>query len=97
MDYSIIWTEILLGEFYMIDFLAYSKIDDNNQTVIPREIRDRFDVDENTIVEWGVGENEEPRINFRKKVTLDDVIGIVKKEDDVKGDWNIDKEVYLNE
>lgn len=81
----------------MIDFLAYSKIDDNNQTVIPREIRDRFDVDENTIVEWGVGENEEPRINFRKKVTLDDVIGIVKKEDDVKGDWNIDKEVYLNE
>lgn len=81
----------------MIDILANTKMYRNKQTIIPSEVRDRFNVDEDTIIEWGVNESGKPTINFRKKVTLKDVAGMVKKENDVKGDWNIDKGVYSDE
>lgn len=81
----------------MMDILANTKMYKNKQTIIPCEIRDRFDVDEDTIIEWGVDEQGEPKINFRKKVTLNDVAGMIKKENDVEGEWDIDKGVYLNE
>lgn len=51
----------------MIDILANTKMYKNKQTIIPSQIRDKFDVDENTIIEWGVDEFGEPKINFRKK------------------------------
>lgn len=81
----------------MIDILANTKMYKNKQTIIPSEIRDMFNVDEDTIIEWGVDEFGDPKINFRKKVTLKDVAGMVKKENDVEGDWNIDKGVYFDE
>lgn len=52
----------------------------NKQTIIPSEIREKFDVDENTIIEWGVDEHGKPQINFRKKITLKDVAGMIKKK-----------------
>lgn len=78
----------------MKSILATTKLYKNKQTIIPSEIRDRFDVDEDTIIEWGVDEHREPEINFRKKVTLSDVAGMIKKENDVEGEWDIDKGVY---
>ena len=81
----------------MIDILANTEMYKNKQTIIPSEIRDRFDVDEDTIIEWGVDEFGDPKINFRKRVTLKDVAGMVKKENDVEGNWNIDKGVYCDE
>lgn len=81
----------------MIDILANTKMYRNKQTIIPREVRDKFNVDEETIIEWGVNESGNPTINFRKKVTLKDVAGMVKKENDVESDWNIDKGVYSDE
>ncbi|MBE6503176.1 MAG: hypothetical protein E7Z76_02640 [Methanobrevibacter sp.] len=81
----------------MIDILANTKMYKNKQTIIPSEIREKFDVDENTIIEWGVDEHGKPQINFRKKITLKDVAGMIKKEDDVEGNWDIDKGVYFNE
>lgn len=81
----------------MIDILANTKMYKNKQTIIPSEIRNKFDVDEDTIIEWDVDEHGEPKINFRKKVTLNDVDGMIKKENYVEGEWNIDKGVYLNE
>ena len=81
----------------MIDILANTKMYKNKQTIIPSEIREKFDVDEDTIIEWGVDEHGDPKINFRKKITLKDVAGMIKKEDDVVGNWDIDKGVYLNE
>lgn len=81
----------------MINILASTKVYKNKQTIIPSEIRDRFSVDENTIIEWGVDESGNPAINFRRKVTLKDVAGMIKNEDDAECNWNIDKAVYLNE
>ena len=81
----------------MIEILANTKIYGNYQTAIPKELRKKFNIDKNTIIEWGVDESGKPIVNFRQKITLDDVAGMVKKENDVKGDWNIDKGVYLNE
>lgn len=80
----------------MTDVLANTKIYKNYQTVIPKEIRKEFNVTDNTIIEWSIIDGE-PVIKFRQKVTLNDVKGMVKKENDVSGDWNIKQGVYLNE
>ena len=48
--------------------LANTKIYKNFQTAIPKEFRQQFNIDE----------EGNPQINFRKKVTLDDVIGIIE-------------------
>lgn len=51
----------------MINILATTKMTKNNQTIIPAEIREKFDIGEDTIIEWGADENGDPKINFRKK------------------------------
>lgn len=80
----------------MTDVLANTKIYKNYQTVIPKEIRKEFNVTDKTVIEWSII-NGEPSIKFRQKVTLNDVKSMVKKENDVFGDWNIKQGVYLNE
>lgn len=81
----------------MTEILANSKIYKNFQTVIPKEVRKEYNVTDNTIIEWIKKDNNELKVNFRKKVTLEDVAGMIKKEDDVEDDWDIDRGVYLNE
>lgn len=81
----------------MTEILANSKIYKNYQTVIPKEVRKEFNVNDDTIIEWTKTDDDELKITFRKKVTLKDVAGMIKKEDDIDSDWNIDKGVYLNE
>ena len=81
----------------MNEILANSNIYKNYQTVIPKNVRKEFNVTEDTIVEWIKNEEGELNIKFRKKVTLKDVDGMIKKEDDIEGDWNIDRGVSLNE
>lgn len=79
--------------------LASSKLYGNDELHLPKIIKEefkKFDIDENTIFEWDIKDNE-IILTPRKKVTLNDVIGMVKKEDEVSDDWDIDKGVYLNE
>lgn len=80
----------------MTDVLTSTKIYKNYQTVIPKEIRKEFNINDNTVIDWSI-EDGEAKIKFRQKVTLSDVAGMVKKENDIKGDWNIKRGVYLNE
>ena len=81
----------------MSDVLASTKIYKNYQTVIPKEIRKEFNINDNTVIDWSISDKGEAVINFRQKVTLNDVAGMVKKEDDTVGDWDINRGVYLNE
>ncbi|MDO5826527.1 MAG: hypothetical protein BZ137_04615 [Methanosphaera sp. rholeuAM130] len=81
----------------MTNILANSKIYKNYQTVIPKEVRKQYNVTDDTIIEWTKTDSGELNIKFRKKVTLEDVAGMIKKEDDTVGDWDIDRGVYLNE
>ena len=55
--------------------VAKTKLYENRQTAIPSEIRKKFGVDENTIIEWGIDENDQPTIRFRKKINLKDLEG----------------------
>lgn len=61
--------------------LSNTKIYKNFQTSIPKEVRETFGVDQDTIVEWGIDENGKPEVNFRKKVTVDDIIGLIKTDE----------------
>lgn len=58
--------------------IANTKIYKNFQTAIPKEIREAFKVDKNTIVEWLIDEKGELKVTFRKKRTLEDMEGIIK-------------------
>ncbi|WP_459537898.1 AbrB/MazE/SpoVT family DNA-binding domain-containing protein [Methanobrevibacter sp.] len=60
--------------------LAHTKIYKNFQTSIPKEVRETFGVNKDTIVEWGIDEQGNPKVNFRKKVSVDDIIGLIKTE-----------------
>ena len=75
--------------------LATSKLYGNDELHLPKIIKEEFKnfkIDENTIFEWDIKDNE-IILTPRKKVTLEDVIGMI---DDDGEDWDIDKEVYLN-
>ena len=76
--------------------LASSKLYGNDELHLPKIIKEKFKefpIDENTIFDWSI-KNNEIILTPRQKVTIDDVLGII--EDDGE-EWDIDKEVYLNE
>ncbi len=73
--------------------IANTKIYKNFQTSIPKDVRKAFDINENTIVEWGITDDGQPEIKFRNKVNLNDIIGIVKTEE-VTNSVELKKEVY---
>ena len=56
---------------------------------LPKE----FKIDKNTIFEWDI-KNKNIILTLRQKLTLDDVIGMVKKEDCDDGSWDINNEIY---
>lgn len=60
--------------------VANTKVYKNFQTAIPREIREKFNITRDTIVEWGINEDGEPTISFRDKVHVEDIIGLVKTD-----------------
>lgn len=74
--------------------IANTKIYKNFQTSIPKEVREAFDINDDTIVEWGITDEGLPEVNFRNKVTLNDIIGIVKTEE-VTNSVELKKEVHL--
>ncbi|GAA5818635.1 MAG: AbrB/MazE/SpoVT family DNA-binding domain-containing protein [Methanobrevibacter sp. CfCl-M3] len=57
-----------------------TKVYDNLQTAIPSEIRKKFNVLPDDIVEWFTEENGEVKVKFRKKSKLFDIVGIVSSE-----------------
>lgn len=76
-----------------------TKVYNNNQTSIPSKLRKRFNVEVNDIVEWIEDENDEIKVNFRKRSKLYDIVGITsskKSSDDVKLQKKIDKGEKLN-
>ena len=67
----------------MDNILATTILYKNFQLAIPKAIRNQFkdlNVDD-TILDWSINENNEIIIKPRKKVSLDDVIGIIEDDD----------------
>jgi len=58
---------------------SQTKISKGFQTVVPSEIRKKFDVWPGDILEWKPTKNG-AEIKFRKKVTFQDIAGMVKGE-----------------
>lgn len=76
--------------------LASSKLYGNDELHLPKIIKEEFKefvIDENTIFEWDI-KDKDIILTPRQKVRLEDVIGMIKKEDCDDGSWNIDEEVY---
>ncbi|MGL4669549.1 MAG: AbrB/MazE/SpoVT family DNA-binding domain-containing protein [Methanobacteriaceae archaeon] len=55
-----------------------TKLYSNNQTVVPSEIRKKFHLKADDIIEWNIKEDKKAELTFRKKLTDQDMIGIIK-------------------
>ena len=73
--------------------MGHTKVYKNFQTYIPKEVRETFGVNNDTIVEWGIDENGELKVNFRKKVNVEDIIGLIKTEEPTNS-VELKKELY---
>lgn len=56
---------------------SQTKISKGFQTVVPSELRKKFQVDPGDIVEWR-STDEGAMVRFRKKMSLNEIAGIVK-------------------
>lgn len=75
----------------MENIVASTKLYKNFQVVIPKEIRKEYDFDiDNTMIDWCINKDNEIVLIPRKKITTENILGIVKD----KEKWDIDKEVY---
>ena len=60
--------------------MAKTSIYPKYQTTIPKEIRKKLDLKENYVIEWDINENGKVELTFRKKLTEEDIAGMIKKE-----------------
>ena len=67
----------------MENIIATTSLYKNYQLAIPKAIRNKIaDLNiEDTVIDWSVNENNEIIIKPRKKVSLDDVLGIIEDDD----------------
>ncbi|MGL6299219.1 MAG: AbrB/MazE/SpoVT family DNA-binding domain-containing protein [Methanobacteriaceae archaeon] len=57
-----------------------TKVYNGNQTTIPSEVRKKYNVAPEDIVEWKITDNGTLELSFRKKVELKDVLGLIKED-----------------
>ena len=76
-----------------MEVLANTKVYNNYQTAITKEMREKFNIDKETVIEWGVNDDGTPRINFRKKVTVDDVLGMID-DDGTESSVELKRSIY---
>ncbi|KZX11625.1 AbrB/MazE/SpoVT family DNA-binding domain-containing protein [Methanobrevibacter filiformis] len=63
--------------------MTSTKLYKNNQTVVPSEIRKKFDLKPDDIIEWSINLNGKPELEFRKKSTLKDILGKVTAKEPI--------------
>lgn len=61
--------------FTRYNMIFETKVYKKNQTTIPAEIRKKFNIKPDDIVEWEENENGEIMVSFRKKISFKDAKG----------------------
>ncbi|MDR2623006.1 MAG: AbrB/MazE/SpoVT family DNA-binding domain-containing protein [Methanobrevibacter sp.] len=63
----------------MINNLATTKIYDKFQTVIPVEVRKKYDIDgRDYFIEWNINDKGKIELDFVKKLSFEDMVGRYK-------------------
>ena len=55
--------------------IATTNIYNRYQTVIPKEIRNKINIDKEQLIVWDINEKGKVELTFRKKLTTKDMIG----------------------
>lgn len=56
--------------------IAKTKMYEKFQTVVPKKIREKMGItQEHTIIEWNINDKNEVVLTFKKKKSIDDLIG----------------------
>lgn len=79
----------------MDNIIATTTLYKNYQLAIPKAIRNQLkELDsENTVIDWSINENNEIIIRPRRKVSLEDVIGIIE-DDDPRNSVELKRSLY---
>ncbi|MGL6298037.1 MAG: AbrB/MazE/SpoVT family DNA-binding domain-containing protein [Methanobacteriaceae archaeon] len=56
--------------------MTTTKLYNRYQTIIPAEIRKKIEIDPDSLVEWSINKEGKVELEFRKKSTFEDIIGI---------------------
>lgn len=73
--------------------IANGKIHHGYRITIPHEVVQFYDIDENTIVEWIIDENDELKLNFKNKKNFKKFIGTFCFDEDTNG-LNLKRSLY---
>lgn len=73
--------------------MGTTKMYKNGQTAIPSVIRKEFNINENTIIEWGKDNEGNFQVKLRKKPSFDDLAGIGHSEEKTNA-VKLKKELY---
>ncbi len=64
---------------FMVDNLATTKIYDKFQTVIPVEVRRKYNINKKDyFIEWNINDNGKLELEFVKKLNFEDMVGRYK-------------------
>ncbi len=55
--------------------VSITKIYDKYQTVIPSEIRNKFNLDKSYKIQWKINDEGKVELEFIKELSLDDMVG----------------------
>ena len=59
-----------------------TRINQKGQTTIPLEYLKEYNLTKNDVVKWDKNEKGEIIVSFRKKVTIDEMIGTIKTKEE---------------
>lgn len=72
-----------------------TKISNGYQTVVPSEIRKKYNIEPHDIIEWNMTDKG-IKISFRKKTHFKDIMGIAES-DEITDAVKLKKELYLKD
>ncbi|MGL6298705.1 MAG: hypothetical protein ACRC1M_06000 [Methanobacteriaceae archaeon] len=76
--------------------LAVTNVFGKNQTTIPKEIRQRLDLNGNFIIEWDINKNNEAVLKFKPKYSKEECDSFFNKLDKISEDMDNGKKVEVD-
>jgi bifunctional DNA-binding transcriptional regulator/antitoxin component of YhaV-PrlF toxin-antitoxin module len=76
--------------------LAVTNVFGKNQTTIPKEIRQRLNLDGNFVIEWDINENNEAILKFKRKYSKKECDSFFNKLDKINEEMDKGKKVEID-
>ena len=76
--------------------IAVTNVFGKNQTTIPKEIRNRLNLNGNMIIEWDINKDNDVVLRFKKKYTEEECDAFFQRLDKISADMDKGKKVIVD-